>query len=89
MRYMTCCTGLLLGLIVAVSGCGGASPRTVAVKRAASDFNCPADQLKSEEIAGGTIKVDGCGKTATYTCLGGNAGNPYDARCTREGPPAQ
>jgi hypothetical protein len=89
MRYTTCSTGLLvLGLFLTVSGCG-ASAKTVAEKRASTDFNCPADKIKSEEISGGTIKVDACGKTAIYTCLGGNAGNPYDARCTREGTPAQ
>ena len=74
------------GLVVLAVGCGGASPKTVAQRRASVDFNCPEGQLKSEEISGGTIKVDGCGKTATYTCLGGNVGNPYDARCTREEP---
>jgi len=61
MRYTTCSTGLL-GLFLTVSGCG-ASAKTVAEKRASTD-NCPADKIKSEEIVGGTIKVDARGKTA-------------------------
>ncbi|TMQ13628.1 MAG: hypothetical protein E6J91_17880 [Deltaproteobacteria bacterium] len=77
-----------VGLVVAAAGCG-ASPKTVAQRRASVDFNCPDEQLRSEEISGGTVKVDGCGKSAVYTCLGGNFGNPYDARCTRESVPAQ
>jgi hypothetical protein len=28
--------------------------------------------------------VKACGNEATYSCLGGNVGNPYDARCVRE-----
>jgi hypothetical protein len=78
---------LVLDLMFAVAACG-AGPKTVAQRRASVDFSCPAEQVKSEEISGGTIKVDACGKTATYTCLGGNFGNPYDARCTRELTPA-
>jgi len=82
MQYIRCSMGLLV-VVFMLAGCG-ASPKTVAQRRASTDFNCPADQVKSEEISGGTIKAEGCGKTATYTCLGGNFGNPYDARCTRE-----
>jgi len=79
---------LHIGWTLAVAGCG-ASAKTVAQRRAAVDFSCPEDKIQSEEISGGTIKVDGCGKRATYTCLGGNFGNPYDARCTRDGAPSQ
>jgi len=89
MRRMVDSAGLVfLGLVVSAAGCG-ASPKTVAQRRASADFSCPAEQIKSEEIADGTIKVDACGHSATYTCLGGNFGNPYDARCTREGTPVQ
>lgn len=78
---------VVVGLAVMIAGCGGASPQTVVQRRASVDFNCPQEQIKSEEISGGTIKAEGCGQRAVYTCLGGNFGNPYDARCTRE--PAQ
>jgi hypothetical protein len=88
MHHASYIAKLIVLTVVIATGCG-AGANTVARRRAATDFNCPEDQLQSQEISGGTVKVEGCGKSATYTCLGGNAGNPYDARCTREGAPAQ
>jgi hypothetical protein len=63
----------------------GAPPRTVVQTRAANEFNCPKEQLQIQELGGTSFKATGCGMTATYTCMGGNVGNPYDAMCTREG----
>jgi hypothetical protein len=63
----------------------GAPPRTVVQTRASNEFNCPKEKLQIQELGGTSFKATGCGMTATYTCMGGNVGNPYDAMCTREG----
>jgi hypothetical protein len=81
----------LLWLSAVTSGClfgQGASPQTVVSKRSPGDLSCPADKVTVENIGGTSFRATGCGMTASYTCMGGNAGNPYDAMCTREGSPA-
>ncbi len=74
---VTCAAGCLFGQ--------GASPQTVAQTRASNEFSCPKEKLSTQELGGTSYKVTGCGMTATYTCMGGNVGNPYDAICQREG----
>ena len=83
----------LLGLLLC-AGClfgQGATPQTVASTRASKEFPCPAEQLKVEELSSTSFRISGCGNPATYTSMGGNVGNPYDAMCQREAaapPPA-
>lgn len=74
---VTCAAGCLFGQ--------GASPQTVVQTRASNEFSCPKDKVQLQELGGTSYKATGCGTTATYTCMGGNVGNPYDAMCTREG----
>lgn len=38
--------------------------------RAAHDFHCSEDDLKVENISGGTYDVKGCGYHETYDCVG-------------------
>jgi hypothetical protein len=66
-------------------GCGGAPPQAVVATRASNEFSCPKDKVQIQALGGTSYKATGCGMTATYTCMGGNFGNPYDAMCTREG----
>jgi hypothetical protein len=66
-------------------GCGGAPPQAVVATRASNEFSCPKEQVNVQNIGGTSYKASGCGQTATYTCMGGNFGNPFDAMCTREG----
>jgi hypothetical protein len=76
----------LVGVLL-MTGClfgQGATPQTVASTRASKEFPCPAEQLKVEELSSTSFRISGCGNTATYTCMGGNVGNPYDAVCQRE-----
>jgi hypothetical protein len=68
-------------------GCGGAPPQAVVATRASNELWCPKEQVSVQNIGGTSYKASGCGQTATYTCMGGNFGNPYDAICTREGNP--
>jgi hypothetical protein len=66
----------------------GASPETVVNKRAPADLSCAKEKIAVENVGGTSFRATGCGQSATYTCMGGNAGNPYDAMCTREASPA-
>jgi hypothetical protein len=65
-------------------GCG-ASQQSVVTTRAATEFSCPKEQVVVEPLGGTSYRARGCGQTATFTCMGGNAGNPFDAMCTKEG----
>jgi hypothetical protein len=76
--------GLSLLMSTSLVACGAAPP-TVVATRATNEFSCPQDQVHIDELGGTSYRATGCGKTATYTCLGGNFGNPYSAMCTREG----
>jgi hypothetical protein len=79
---------LSLAGAAALAGClfgQGASPQTVVQTRASNELSCAKDKLQIQPLGGTSYKATGCGMTATYTCMGGNAGNPYDAMCTREG----
>lgn len=71
-----------IAALAALSAACGASAPTVVQSRAAKELSCP--QVKIEELGGTSYRATGCNQTATYTCMGGNAGNPYDAICTRE-----
>jgi hypothetical protein len=62
----------------------GASPQTVVSTRSPGDLSCAKEKVTVEAIGGTSFRASGCGQTATYTCMGGNVGNPYDAMCTRE-----
>jgi hypothetical protein len=68
-------------LSVLSAACGASAP-TVVQSRATRELSCP--NVKVEELGGTSYRATGCNQTATYTCMGGNAGNPYDAICTRE-----
>ena len=74
-----------LSILALTAGCGGAPPQTVVQTRASNEFGCAKDQLQVQPLGGTSYKATGCGQTATYTCMGGNFGNPFDAMCTREG----
>jgi hypothetical protein len=63
----------------------GASPQTVVTTRASNEFSCAKEKLQVQPLGSTSFKATGCGQVATYTCMGGNMGNPYDAICTREG----
>ena len=82
-------TMIALGVLAAggaflLAGCG-ASQQSVVATRAMHEFSCPKDQVVVDELGGSSYRARGCGQTATFTCMGGNAGNPYDAMCTKEG----
>jgi hypothetical protein len=75
----------ILGL--ASAGClfgQGASPSTVVQGRASREFACPVERVVVEPLSGSSFRATACGTVATYTCMGGNLGNPYDAICTKE-----
>jgi hypothetical protein len=78
----TMCSALL------ATACGPDLEATVRA-RAAHDFHCDADDLRVENIAGGTFDVKGCGYHETYDCVaytssyrGTTVGG--DATCTKE-----
>jgi hypothetical protein len=74
--------------VIGTAGClfgQGASPQTVVQTRASNEFSCPKEKVQLQALGGTSFKATGCGQTATYTCMGGNVGNPYDAICTKEG----
>lgn len=71
-------------LLLSMTGCG-ASQQSVVATRATREFSCPKDQVVVEELGGSSYRAHGCGQVATFTCMGGNAGNPFDAMCTKEG----
>ena len=70
-------------LLLGVAACGAAPP-VVVKTRASREFACPEEKVEVIDLGGASYKVKACGNEATYSCLGGNVGNPYDARCTRE-----
>jgi len=75
-------------LAFTITGClfgQGAAPKDVVRTRASREFSCPPEKVQIEELGGTSYRASACGTTATYTCMGGNVGNPYDAMCTREG----
>jgi hypothetical protein len=77
---------VVVGMFAALLGaCSGASGPQVVRTRAVNEFSCPAEKVTVEELGGTSYRAKGCGQTATYTCMGGNVGNPYDAICTKEG----
>jgi hypothetical protein len=47
----------------------GASMEDVVRTRAAHDFHCTEDDVRVQNIAGGTFKVKGCGYAETYDCV--------------------
>ena len=69
--------------ITSMTGCGASQPSVVAA-RATREFSCPKDQVVVEQLGGSSYRAHGCGQVATFTCMGGNVGNPYDAMCTKE-----
>jgi hypothetical protein len=71
-------------LFPSMTGCG-ASQQSVVATRATHEFSCPKDQVVVEELGGSSYRAHGCGQVATFTCMGGNAVNPFDAMCTKEG----
>ncbi len=73
-------------LTVVLLGCG-TSGLDVVKTRAANEFSCPVDSVVVQELAANAYRADACGTTATYSCLGGNFGNPFPATCQREGNP--
>ena len=86
MRFATSTVAALSLVTGALAiGCGGAPPQAVVATRASNEFSCPKEQVNVQNIGGTSYKASGCGQAATYTCMGGNFGNPFDAMCTREG----
>jgi hypothetical protein len=53
----------------ALLACGPDFEATVRA-RAAHDFHCNEDDLRVENISGGTYDVKGCGNHETYDCVG-------------------
>lgn len=64
-----------------LTACGGGPESSIVCPRAAYELNCPEAQLAVSRISGSTYAVEGCGASATYTCMGG-MGN---YACSREG----
>jgi hypothetical protein len=66
-------TAIVVVSLAYLAGCGSANVSSNTVRaKAASDLNCPAEQLKLENPVGSNWKATGCGKEATYACSGSN-----------------
>ena len=79
---------LVMVSALALGGClfgQGAPPEDVVRTRASREFSCAQEKVQIEPLGGNSFRARACGSTATYSCMGGNVGNPYDAMCTREG----
>jgi hypothetical protein len=51
-----------------LGGCATAALSTAARDNLARSANCPADQVKVEELGDSKYRASGCGKTETYAC---------------------
>ena len=71
MKYIFFSVFIAFGLV----GCAS-TMKSVTMKRAAFDLNCPQEKLIIQELASRTWGVRGCGKRATYLTEG---------ECTTEG----
>jgi hypothetical protein len=76
-----------------VSGCIIHTPSGVARTRAASDFDCGADQIEIVGLGGTSYRATGCEQTAVYNCsgsqvsVGSNGGGTSNYVCVPEGKP--
>jgi hypothetical protein len=68
-----------------VVGCATASG--IVQTRAASEFECPEDNVEVENIGGTTFRASGCGQTAVYTCSKLASGTAAPFPCVRDDPP--
>ena len=68
----------VLSIAAATSGC--VTHETVTRTRAANDFPCEEQQVEVVNIGGTSYRATGCGKQATYNCIGGQQG----ITCVRE-----
>ncbi len=59
-------TCFVLSIALMASGCS--SLTQTARKRGAYDLKCPEEQVTVKNIPGGSLAVEGCGKTNTYKC---------------------
>ena len=61
-----------------VGGLVGCTTQTGAVEaRAASDFGCDEWKIEVEDVGGNAYRAKGCGRSATYVCVGGGGyGSP-------------
>ena len=74
-------------VVVVVSGfwLSGCATQTGAVtERAANEFRCDEDRVEVEDLGGNAYRVEACGETATYACVGGGFMSP-SVTCVREG----
>jgi hypothetical protein len=55
--------------------------RGVVRERSAHELDCPEDEIDVESIGGTSYRAEGCGSTATYTCIG--------SVCVRDDPPGE
>jgi hypothetical protein len=51
-----------------LAACASSAKSTATRDAMAKASNCPADQVKVEELDGSTYRASGCGKTETYIC---------------------
>jgi hypothetical protein len=80
---------LLITMCCTFVACYGPDFEGTVRARAAHDFHCSEDDLKVENISGGTFDVKGCGYHETYDCVGSSTS--YNgttmggtATCTKE-----
>lgn len=59
-----------------ISACGLSGLR----RRAATEFECPEDSVTLDDIGGGAVRAEGCGKSAIYVCARDSGGIRQCAR---------
>ena len=59
---------LLVAFVVVGAGCATGAMSTAARDNLATSANCPADQVKVEELGDSKYRASGCQKTETYVC---------------------
>ncbi|HUM10702.1 MAG TPA: hypothetical protein VLT82_07135 [Myxococcaceae bacterium] len=59
---------LVMAALVGLAACATAAMSTAARDTLAKTSNCPADQVKVEELGDSKYRASGCEKTETYVC---------------------
>lgn len=54
-------------VLLLATGCISAAETSTG--RFSKEYSCPKDQVHSEELGGGAVRVTGCSQTATYVCI--------------------
>jgi len=59
---------LLIGAALVLASAGCFNSQLAVSERASKEFQCPAPQVRVEELGGGAYRVFACGNQATYAC---------------------